>query len=203
MRSSFDTTIDVLDGLLEFERATGDRPRWARPAAAARSICSSAVCSARKSTGEVDDPGICRLRLPVLLALRRPARPRLLPAGRGAEPDPRMAEAVEIVGSKRQPTGRWLLYRLHPRRVHTRGRGIGAPSRWLPSAPPGARLVGPRGCGEYASSSWWALSGWKPPPRIPARPKRADRKEDANPLIYSANQGRAVLTRSRHYRPDE
>jgi hypothetical protein len=44
---------------------------------------------------------------------------------------PRQAEAVEVVRSKRQPDGRWLLDRTHPGRVHfdLEG-GVGAPSRW-------------------------------------------------------------------------
>jgi len=49
----------------------------------------------------------------------------------GAEPDSRMAEAVEIVRSKRQPDGRWLLDRIHPGRVHFALEGrAGEPSRW-------------------------------------------------------------------------
>jgi hypothetical protein len=49
----------------------------------------------------------------------------------GAGPDPRMAEAVEIVRSKRQPDGRWLLDRVHPGRVHfDLEDGAGTPSRW-------------------------------------------------------------------------
>jgi hypothetical protein len=51
--------------------------------------------------------------------------------GSGADRDPRMAEAVEVVRSKRQPDGRWLLDRIHPGRVHfdLEG-GVGTPSRW-------------------------------------------------------------------------
>ena len=42
-----------------------------------------------------------------------------------------MAEAVEVVRSKRQPDGRWLLDRIHPGRVHfDLEDGVGAPSRW-------------------------------------------------------------------------
>jgi hypothetical protein len=42
-----------------------------------------------------------------------------------------MAEAVEVVRSKRQPDGRWLLDRIHPGRVHFDLEGsVGAPSRW-------------------------------------------------------------------------
>ena len=49
----------------------------------------------------------------------------------GAEPDPRMEEAVAIVRSKRQPDGRWLLERIHPGRVHFDLEGeVGSPSRW-------------------------------------------------------------------------
>jgi hypothetical protein len=49
----------------------------------------------------------------------------------GADPDSRMAEAVAVVRSKRQPDGRWLLDRVHPGRVHfdLEG-GVGTPSRW-------------------------------------------------------------------------
>jgi hypothetical protein len=51
--------------------------------------------------------------------------------GAGADPDPRMAEAMEIVRSKRQPDGRWLLDRVHPGRVHfDLEDGVGAASRW-------------------------------------------------------------------------
>ncbi len=49
----------------------------------------------------------------------------------GADPDPRMAEAVEAVRSKQQADGRWLLERVHPGRVHIElDEGVGAPSRW-------------------------------------------------------------------------
>jgi hypothetical protein len=49
----------------------------------------------------------------------------------GTEPDSRMAEAVEVVRSKRQPDGRWLLDRIHPGRVHfALEGGEGQPSRW-------------------------------------------------------------------------
>ena len=49
----------------------------------------------------------------------------------GAERDPRMAEAVEVVRSKRGPDGRWLLEHVHPGRVHLDLEGpVGTPSRW-------------------------------------------------------------------------
>jgi hypothetical protein len=83
-----------------------------------------------KSTGEVADPAYLDFAFPyywrydVLRALDYFRRS-------GAEPDPRMAEAVEVVRSKRQPAGRWLLDRIHPGRVHfALEGGVGEPSRW-------------------------------------------------------------------------
>jgi hypothetical protein len=127
VRSSFDTTINVLDGLLEFEPATGG-------SAAARRSGEEYLLERglfrRKSTGDVVNLAYLDFAFPyywrydVLRALDYFRRP-------GAAPDPRMAEAVEVVRSKRQPDGRWLLDRIHPGRVHfdLEG-GVGAPSRW-------------------------------------------------------------------------
>ena len=130
VRSSFDTTINVLDGLLEFERATGgsDAVREARRGGDQYLLDRSLF--RRKSTGEVVNPEYLDLAFPyywhydVLRALDYFRR-----AGEG--PDPRMAEAVEEVRSRRQADGRWLLDRVHPGRVHFELEdGVGAPSRW-------------------------------------------------------------------------
>ena len=52
VRSSFDTTINVLDGLLELERATGGRAEVrAQRARAVRSTCSNAGFSAARARG--------------------------------------------------------------------------------------------------------------------------------------------------------
>ena len=49
----------------------------------------------------------------------------------GDAPDPRLAEAVEIVRSKQQPDGTWLLEDTHPGAVRFRMEdGDGRPSRW-------------------------------------------------------------------------
>ena len=84
----------------------------------------------RKSTGEVVDPACLDFAFPyywrydVLRALD-------YFRGAGADPDPRMAEAVDLVRSKQQPDGRWLLDRIHPGRVHfDLEDGVGKPSRW-------------------------------------------------------------------------
>ena len=130
VRSSFDTTINVLDGLLEFERATGGSAAVREARRSGEEYLLERGLFRRKSTGEVADPAYLEFAFPyywhydVLRALDYFRRS-------GADPDPRMAEAVEVVRSKRQPDGRWLLDRIHPGRVHfdLEG-GVGAPSRW-------------------------------------------------------------------------
>jgi hypothetical protein len=130
VRSSFDTTINVLDGLLEFERATGgsDTAREARRTG--EEYLLERNLFRRKSTGEVVDPAYLDFAFPyywhydVLRALDYFRRA-------GAERDPRMAEAVEVVQSKQQPDGRWILDRTHPGRIHFAfDDGIRQPSRW-------------------------------------------------------------------------
>lgn len=126
--SSFHTTLDVLDGLLAYERATGSAEARSARRTGEEYLLERCLFR-RKSTGEVVDPAFLDFAFPyywrydVLRALDyfRDA---------GADPDPRMAEAVEIVRSKRQPDGRWLLDRVHPGRVHFDLEAPGAPSRW-------------------------------------------------------------------------
>ena len=49
----------------------------------------------------------------------------------GGAPDERMADAVELVRSKQQPDGTWLLEHTHPGAVHfALEDGDGRPSRW-------------------------------------------------------------------------
>jgi hypothetical protein len=109
VRSSFDTTITVLDGLLEFERATGGSAAVGEARRSGEEYLLERGLFRRKSTGGVVSPAYLEF----------------------AEPDIRMAEAVEIVRSKRQPDGRWLLDRVHPGRVHfALEGGAEEPSRW-------------------------------------------------------------------------
>ena len=130
VRSSFHTTIDVLDGLLEFERATGGSAEVLTARRGGEEYLLERELFRRKSTGEVADPAYLEFAFPyywrydVLRALD-------YFRGTDTDPDPRMAEAVEVVRSKRQPDGRWRLDRIHPGRVHfDLEDGVGAPSRW-------------------------------------------------------------------------
>jgi hypothetical protein len=129
VRSSFDTTINVLDGLLAYERAGlgSDPVREAR--AGGEEYLLARGLFRRRSTGDVAVPGYLEFAFPyywhydVLRALDyfREA---------GGPPDPRLAEAVELVRSKRRDDGRWPLDRAHPGRVHFGLEEIGQPSRW-------------------------------------------------------------------------
>ena len=130
VRSSFDTTINVLDGLLEFERAAGGSAQVRTARRGGEEYLLERGLFRRKSTGAVVEPAYLEFAFPyywhydVLRALDYFRRS-------GADPDPRMAEAVAVVQSRRQPDGRWLLDRIHPGRVHfdLEG-GAGTPSRW-------------------------------------------------------------------------
>jgi hypothetical protein len=132
VRSSFDTTINVLEGLLEFERATGGGPERVRTARRrGEEYLLERGLFRRKSTGEVAVPAYLEFAFPcywhydVLRALD-------YFRGSGASPDPRMAEAVALVRSKQQPDGRWLLDCIHPGRVHFNfEQDAGRPSRWI------------------------------------------------------------------------
>ena len=49
----------------------------------------------------------------------------------GERPDPRIAEAIDLVGFKQQPDGTWLLENTHKSAVHISiEAGDGHPSRW-------------------------------------------------------------------------
>jgi hypothetical protein len=130
VRSSFDTTINVLDGLLEFERATGGSDAVREARRSGEKYLLERGLFRRKTTGEVAAPAYLDFAFPYywhydLLRVLDYFRQA------GAEPDPRMAEAVEVVRSKQQPDGRWLLDRIHPGRVHFALDGeVGEPSRW-------------------------------------------------------------------------
>jgi hypothetical protein len=130
VRSSFDTTINVLDGLLEFECATGGSPEVHTARRSGEEYLLERGLFRRKSTKVVVRAAYLEFAFPyywhydVLRALDYFQRS-------GADPDPRMAEAVAVVQSKRQPDGRWPLDRIHPGRVYfdLEG-GVGTPSRW-------------------------------------------------------------------------
>jgi len=130
VRSSFHTTICVLEGLLEYEKATGATAAVTDARVRAQEYLLERRLFRRLSSGEVIDPTWMRLTFPtmwhydVLRGLDYLRRA-------GVKPDERVDEAVELVVERRQPDGRWLLDEPHRDSVHDDLEGgVGQPSRW-------------------------------------------------------------------------
>ena len=128
-RSSFHTTIEVLEGLNEYERATGS-PEVATAGRRGLEYLLERSLLRRASTGEVIDEEWTRFAYPprwhydVLRGLD-------YFRSTGADPDPRASEALDLLEGKRQPDGRWLLENTYPGRVHfALDDGDGEASRW-------------------------------------------------------------------------
>jgi hypothetical protein len=130
VRSSFATTINVLEGLLAHERATGGSAEAIAARRRGEEYLLERRLVRRKSTGEVVNPAWLQLSFPtrwrydVLRALEyfRSA---------GDAPDSRMDEAIDLLRSKQQPGGAWLLENTHPGKVHfALEDGDSRPSRW-------------------------------------------------------------------------
>jgi hypothetical protein len=132
-RSSYHTTICVLEGLLEYERAVGSAPAAAAARRGAEEYLLERGLFRRRSTGEVASQAFLSFAFPpryhydVLRALDyfRAA---------GAQPDPRMDDAVKVVERRQQADGKWLLDRAHDEALALAlpfGESVGAPSRWI------------------------------------------------------------------------
>src|SRR5215472_9166228 len=134
-RSSFATTINVLEGLLEYERATGGTPETQLARKSGEEYLLQRSLFRRLSTGKTADeqflsflyPG--RWRYSVLRALDYF---RSAAALTGAAPDPRLGEAADLVRSRRLADGTWPLDWSLPGRVwFEMDDGAGKPSRWV------------------------------------------------------------------------
>jgi hypothetical protein len=130
VRSSFNTTIAGLEGLLEYEQANGPFPNVSAARLEAEEYFLERRMLRRLSNGEIVDPAWTQFSFPTYwhydvlrgLDYLRSA---------GAEPDERCAEAIALVESKRDSEGRWTLENTHPGRVHFEmDEGDGKPSRW-------------------------------------------------------------------------
>ncbi len=130
VRSSFATTINVLEGLLAHERATGGSPESIAARRRGEEYLLERKLFRRKSTGEVVNPAWLQFSFPtrwhydVLRALE-------YFRSVGDAPDPRIDEAIGLLRSKQQPDGTWLLENTHPGKIHfALEDGDGRPSRW-------------------------------------------------------------------------
>jgi hypothetical protein len=132
-RSSFNTTICVLEALLEYELAGGNLGRIAEVREArlrGQEYLLERGLLRRLTTGEVVDPVWTQFSFPtwwyydVLRGLDYLRRA-------GAKPDERVAEAIALVEAKREGDGRWPLENWHPGTMLVDlGESVGRPSRW-------------------------------------------------------------------------
>ncbi len=129
-RGSFHTTIDVLDGLLEYERARGATADVSAARLRGQEYLLERRMLRRLSTGEVIDPAFTQFSYPTYWHYDVLRGLDYLRAA-GAVPDERVAEAIDLVESKRDANGRWLLENPHPGGLHFAiDEGEGRPSRW-------------------------------------------------------------------------
>jgi len=135
VRSSFHTTLSVLDGLLEYEKATGGTPESVAARKAGEEYLLKRHLLRRLSTGAVVDEEFLKLLHPnrwhydILHALDY-FRSQSLLTGEG--PDPRLKEAIELVRAKKLDDGRWPLEReLRGKIWFPVNDGVGKPSPWI------------------------------------------------------------------------
>ena len=128
--SSFGTTINVLEGLLQHERAAGGLGDVRAARLRGHEYLLERRLFRRKSTGEVIDPGWLRFSFPFWYHYDVLRGLDYLRAA-GAQPDERIAEAIGVVEGNRDADGRWPLQNVHEGESHFEMEdGEGTPSRW-------------------------------------------------------------------------
>jgi len=137
-RGSFHTTIDVLEGLLEHERANGGSAEVTTALERGQRYLLERRMLRRLSSGELIDPAFTLFSFPTGYhydALRGLDHLRAA----AVTPDARVAEAIDLVRSKRDAEGRWPLENPHEVEVvnarlrdleFDMGEREGRPSRW-------------------------------------------------------------------------
>ena len=130
VRSSFHTTIRVLEGLFAHERALGGSAESVAARRRGEEYLLERNLFRRKSTGALVDPAWLRFSYPTRWhydVLRGLEYFRSV----GEPPDPRLDEAIALLLSKQQAEGIWMLENTHPGAVQFELEdGDGRPSRW-------------------------------------------------------------------------
>jgi hypothetical protein len=129
-RASFHTTICVLEGLLEYERAVDSAPELTAARHRGEEYLLERKLFRRLSTNEIVNPEFLQFSFPPRYCydvLRALDYFRIA----GVEPETRMEEAVRVVEGRRQPDGRWLLDDTHNEALaFPFPESAGEPSRW-------------------------------------------------------------------------
>lgn len=129
-RSSFNSTICVLEALLDHEQAAGSSGEVTAARLRGQEYLLERRLFRKRSTGEIVNDAWTRFAFPtwwhydVLRGLDYLRRA-------GVEPDARVAEAIDLVASRRGADGRWMLETQYPgRMLVTIDAGEGRPSVW-------------------------------------------------------------------------
>jgi hypothetical protein len=132
LRSSFHTTICVLEGLLAFEQAFGTRPTVTKARRRGEEYLLERRLLRRLTTGEIINPAWTKFAFPTLWHYDVLRALDYLRAA-NVMPDSRMDEAVAIVVERRQNDERWLLDVRHRDTLHEEcaGGAVGGPNRWV------------------------------------------------------------------------
>lgn len=134
-RSSFHSTLNVLKGLLYYEQAVGGSSELQAARHRGEEYLLVRRLLYRESTGELVASWAPRFVYPFrwfYSALNALDHFRSAAMYDGAAPDPRLAEAIELVRSARQADGMWVQERRHPGRVWFEyDAPAGEPSKWL------------------------------------------------------------------------
>jgi hypothetical protein len=131
VRSSFHTTLCVLEGLLAFENAFGATPALTQSRTRGEEYLLERRLLRRLSTGEIIDPVWTQFAFPPLWhydVLRALDYFRAA----GVKSDARLDEAIDLVRRRRQADGHWLLDVRHRNTLYTDIAGeVGQPNRWV------------------------------------------------------------------------
>jgi len=134
-RSSFHSTLNSLKGLLYYESATGGSDELRAARHAGEEYLLERRLLHRLSTGEVVAPWATHFAYPfrwIHSALNAADYFRSASLLDGIPPDPRLADAIDVIRADRQPDGTWLQERRHPGRVWLEiDVPVGEPSPWL------------------------------------------------------------------------
>jgi hypothetical protein len=128
-KSSLHSTICVLEGLLAYEQAGGSVDVTEARHRGEEHLLERRLMF-RASTGELIDPSFTQFSFPTRWFYDVLRGLDYLRAT-GAPPDPRTAEAVQLLRDKRRADGAWALENTHPGEVpFEMEAGDGEPSRW-------------------------------------------------------------------------
>jgi hypothetical protein len=131
IRSSFHTTICVVEGLLAFEQSFGAVPAIADARRRAHEYLLERRLLRRLSTGEIIDPAWTQFAFPPLWHYDL-LRALLYLREAGVPFDARAGEGIALVRERRQADGRWRLDVRHRNTLHEEMAGVvGEPNRWV------------------------------------------------------------------------